>query len=412
MYEGLETNLPHMLMQYSDAPFPEGTQLFPRRDTVMQYLEDYARDLVGMIKFGHRVVDIAPTAKEGCHSWTVTVKAGDGEERSTAEVFDAVIAANGHCDWPLLPPIEGLDEWSKMFPESLHHSVSYKNAKAFKDQVGKATPQHSVYGWLEDTKDFTDKSQRVLLVGGGPSAADIGQQIGSVCKHPLIVAEIEKSPYHTDQPYTKEHPALVALNPHERAATFKDGSVEHDIDAILLCTGYAYRFPFLKSIAPAVIDEGIRALPLYQHIFHERHPTLAFIETPEMIVPFPLAECQAAVIARVWSNRLALPSLQEMHKWREGILGERGAGRAFHALKSPLDLEYMNEMYAWSNEATELPNSEHGVRGKLPKQWDDEACWLRMTAPKMKKAFNVKGEHRANVPTYEELGFRFGDEEI
>ena len=29
LYEGLESNLPHMLMQYSDTPFPEGLNCLP-----------------------------------------------------------------------------------------------------------------------------------------------------------------------------------------------------------------------------------------------------------------------------------------------------------------------------------------------------------------------------------------------
>ena len=235
----------------------------------------------------------------------------------------------------------------------------------------------------------------------------MSQQIGAVCQHPLIVAQLEKSPYHVDQPYNIEHPGLVAVNPHERSARFEDGSVEHNIDAIVLCTGYAYRFPFLKSIAPGIESEGVRALPLYKHIFHEQHPTLAFIETPELIVPFPLAECQAAVVARVWSNRLELPPRLKMQEWREDVIRDRGAGRGFHALKPPSDLEYMKELYEWCCNASEPPKSEQGASGKTPRKWDEEACWLRMTAAEMKKAFNAQGKHRVNLTTYEELGFHF-----
>lgn len=77
------------------------------------------------------------------------------------------------------------------------------------------------------------------------------------------MAQIQKSPYHTKEPYAREHPTLPALIPEERAASFADGSIERDIDAIILCTGYAYRFPFLTSIAPNIEDEGIGALLLY-----------------------------------------------------------------------------------------------------------------------------------------------------
>ena len=229
-----------------------------------------------------------------------------------------------------------------------------------------------------------------------------------MCQHPLLVAQIEKSPYQTEEPYISEYTRLVALIPDERAAKFEDGSIERNIDAIILCTGYAYSFPFLAPIDPAVKDEGIRTLPLYQYIFHMQCPTLALLETPEMIVPFPLAECQAAVVARVWSGRLDLPSLHKMQDWRDDAVRERGADRGLYALTPPLDLEYMKEMYEWCRKAKQIATtSEKNARGKIPKSWDAKACWLRMTAADMKKAFNAKGEERSNVLDYKDLGFQF-----
>lgn len=136
MYEGLESNLPHMLMQFSDTPFPEGTQLFATRETVLQYLQDYASDINSIISFNHHVVDVRPTGSDECHGWEVTTRVA-AEREIKVERFDAVIAANGHCDWPLLPNVEGLEAWSKEFPGSLYHSVSYKNAKVFENKVSK-----------------------------------------------------------------------------------------------------------------------------------------------------------------------------------------------------------------------------------------------------------------------------------
>ena len=131
MYEGLESNLPHMLMQYSDTPFPTGTQLFPRRETVLQYLREYASEIMSLIRFDSRIVDVR---LEGGHGWKVTTRTA-GEESNKTEEFDAVVAANGHCDRPVLPNIEGLNAWSERFPDSLYHSVSYKNAKSFEHKV-------------------------------------------------------------------------------------------------------------------------------------------------------------------------------------------------------------------------------------------------------------------------------------
>lgn len=119
-----------------------------------------------------------------------------------------------------------------------------------------------------------------------------------------------------------------------------------------------------------------------------------------MIVPFPLAESQAAIVARVWSGRLTLPIKKKMEGWRQTVIGERGTGRGFHTLKPPSDLDYMKEMYDWSCEASDAENSGKLTRGKIPKSWDARACWLRMMAPEMRKAFNAKGEIKSNILGY------------
>lgn len=137
MYEGLESNLPHVLMQFSDAPFPEGTQLFASRENVMEYLENYAQEVKHLISFNHEVIDVGLKRDKKGQTWEVAVRNLDTNE-TQVESFDAVIAANGHCDWPLLPDVEGLDEWSEAFPRSLHHSVSYKNALPFIGKVSQA----------------------------------------------------------------------------------------------------------------------------------------------------------------------------------------------------------------------------------------------------------------------------------
>ena len=76
MYEGLESNLPHMLMQYSDTPFPKGTQLFPKRETVLQYLGDYASEIMSLIRFDNQIVDVR---LKGDHGWELTTTT-TGEE--------------------------------------------------------------------------------------------------------------------------------------------------------------------------------------------------------------------------------------------------------------------------------------------------------------------------------------------
>ena len=101
---------------------------------MLQYLRDYASEITDMIRFDHEVIEVKMTNGGECHEWEVMTRAG-GEKDNRIERFDAVVAANGHCDWPLLPSIEGLDAWSEELSNSLYHSVSYKNPKPFEKRV-------------------------------------------------------------------------------------------------------------------------------------------------------------------------------------------------------------------------------------------------------------------------------------
>lgn len=45
IYERLESNLPKMIMQHCDAPFPDDEQLFASHEATCDYLERYADDV-------------------------------------------------------------------------------------------------------------------------------------------------------------------------------------------------------------------------------------------------------------------------------------------------------------------------------------------------------------------------------
>ncbi|KAM2504214.1 hypothetical protein PS1_038155 [Malus domestica] len=83
-------------------------------------------------------------------------------------------------------------------------------------------------------------------------------------------------------------------------------------DIILHCTGYKYHFPFLEINGIVTMDDN-RVGPLYKHIFPPSlAPALSFVGLPWKAEPFPMFELQSKWIAGVLSNRIALPSQQEM----------------------------------------------------------------------------------------------------
>lgn len=80
---------------------------------------------------------------------------------------------------------------------------------------------------------------------------------------------------------------------------FDDGTVEEKIDAVILCTGYDYKFPFLPASLNSGADGDLR---LYKRIFPPslEHPTLAIMGLLQTRGPImPAVELQARWATRV-----------------------------------------------------------------------------------------------------------------
>ncbi|XP_062027084.1 flavin-containing monooxygenase FMO GS-OX-like 5 [Rosa rugosa] len=97
------------------------------------------------------------------------------------------------------------------------------------------------------------------------------------------------------------------------SVVFTDGSVVV-ADTILHCTRYKYHFPFLETNGIVTVDEDDnRVGPLFKHVFPPAlAPSLSFVGIPSKTLPFPNFELQSKWIAGVLSNRIALPSQEEM----------------------------------------------------------------------------------------------------
>jgi hypothetical protein len=138
-----------------------------------------------------------------------------------------------------------------------------------------------------------------------------------------------------------------------------------------------------------------------------------------------MAEAQAAVLARLYSGRLSLPSPTEMEKWETEELERNGTDGRFHDLLFPKDANYLNQLSGWARSAKPrvLEKSENNVEGrkcdrkdgnaqvvvhgKMPPVWGEWECWCRERFPAIRKAFGELGERRKEVTTIEELGFVF-----
>lgn len=429
VYSRLETNIPRDLMGFSDLAWKNDLQLFPKHEDVLQYLKEYAEDVLqipGLVQCGVKVVsvELVPTEKENSRGkWEVTTTKSfqqqddddqekgekEKEEESKTEIFDAVICASGHYDVPYIPSVPGIEAWNAQYPNRITHSKFYR------------LPEN-----------YTGK--KVIVVGNSASGVDIGAQVAKCCKGRLIMSSRSESFLKVpdtaaakakEEPRYIEKPEIVEylLDDEEekeeeeeegkRRVKFSDGTIESHIDAIIYCTGYFYSYPFLEKqkkknkkklppLHPPVITTGERVENLFQHIFYRPQPTLSFVGLNQKVIPFPMAQAQAAVIARVLSGRLALPNESVMKEWEEETLQMNGSGRGFHVFAFPKDAEHLNFLHDWAMSA-----QQQREVGKAPPVCGEKLYWIRERFPSIKKAFADCGEKRHQVRFLEEIGYDF-----
>ncbi|KAF4974885.1 hypothetical protein FZEAL_8267 [Fusarium zealandicum] len=384
IYDLLETNIPHSLMNYTDKEFPQGSSLFPRHSAVLQYLKEYAEELTPLISYQTQVLNVEKPGSDRSQPWQVELldlKAN----KATKDEFDAVVVASGHYNDPFIPDIPGLVEFDKAHPGAVSHSKFYRRPNDYKDK-------------------------KVIVVGNSASGIDVSVQLSAVAKHPIFVSEKEKPTVTpSDKPsWAVNVPPIVEFIPSQRGVRFANGQVETDIDAIIFCTGFHYSYPFLKTLEPSiVVPDGGYAAHLWEQILYTADPTLGFLSIPQRVVPFPIAEAQSAVFARIWSGRLSPPTTTVMEAWVDREHKEKGEGKAVHLMHFPEDVDYINRLYEFSKTAFADPGLENDGQGKTPPYWGLDKRWVRERVPKIKLASREVGEKRHEIKTLEDLGFDY-----
>ncbi|WP_436233843.1 flavin-containing monooxygenase [Paenibacillus sp. LjRoot153] len=147
-YDSLKLFSPAKYSSLPGYPFPGGGNRYPSRDEVISYLREY----VSKYKFPVMTNTRVDKVEKINGSFQVTTTNG--------EVFEAkaVICATGSFHRPFIPDIPGLAE----FQGKVIHSSTYRNTTSF-------------------------EGQRVIVVGSGNSAVQIGVELAEVSSTTLAV---------------------------------------------------------------------------------------------------------------------------------------------------------------------------------------------------------------------------------
>ncbi|KAK7753420.1 hypothetical protein SLS62_004711 [Diatrype stigma] len=203
--------------------------------------------------------------------------------------------------------------------------------------------RHAVAGgtWVYDPnsicgipclRDLVEKSAdlpKVIVIGGSVSAVEAIHEIRTVSKHPVIVS-LRKPLYEFGwtpfvHPHIQVRSVIASVDADSKCVEFADGSVAQDVDLLLFATGYDFSFPFLSGVG--ISNRRIRGL--YQHVFSQRDPTLAFLGMVSGGLTFRVFEWQAVAVARVFAGRVTLPPAEAMEKWEETTSDANGDGLSF-----------------------------------------------------------------------------------
>jgi cation diffusion facilitator CzcD-associated flavoprotein CzcO len=321
------------LSSYEDFPMPAEYPDYPSHSQLRVYFERYARHfgVLPYVRFDTEVLEARLSSED---VWQLRVRSPAGEQ---VEHFDWLFVCNGHHWDPRMPRYPGT------FGGEFLHSHDSKRAAPF-------------------------AGQRVLVIGGGNSAADIAVETSRVAEHVaismqrgywivpkflfglpsdvpyvklswlpgwlrqkvmklvLLVVQGRNARYGLQEPESdplEHHPTINSellyfirhgeIEPRVGVSRF-DGTTVHfndgtseDFDVVVAATGYRMSFPFFD---PSFVDyRDATTIPLYRKMFHPQHENLFFIGLFQPLgCIWPLADHQARLAVKFMQGKWRRPA--------------------------------------------------------------------------------------------------------
>lgn len=352
VWPAMRTNTCSITTKFSDLEHPQDIPLYPRNQSILQYLQNYAKkfNIVPHIRFGTRVTHLARAADNA--SWEIT--SIRNERTESHNEFDAVIIASGRFTRPYIPTVRGLYAFTGKC--GITHSYRYQHPEVYKGKrilvAGGSISAFEISTSLvmAGAKHVVSSVRRVKHLAGrlyqGKSVeyfkhTRYERLFNELCSKQERAARLknflnitmgspekfnsippdanpEKAGFSTSETflpliaegYVTPKPWISRIA--GRTVHFTDGSVEHDIDGIIMCTGYDLELPYLSEALHEIIQPTRKHIPLAWYTFHPHVPDLAFLgfwfHSGSVFIS---TEQQARFIAYVLCDLQKLPSAKE-----------------------------------------------------------------------------------------------------
>jgi trimethylamine monooxygenase len=335
MYRHLWSNGPKECLEFADYSFDEhfGRPIssFPPRAVLVDYIKGRVEksDVRKYVKFN--TVARHTSYNADTQEFTVTVENLKTHQTET-HVFDKLVVATGHFHVPAVPEFEGI----KTFPGEVLHAHDFRGAERF-------------YG------------KRLLMIGSSYSAEDIGMQA-----HKMGAASITMSyrtnPMGYDWPWnTVERPLVTRFE--GNTAFFSDGT-QDDFDAVVLCTGYQHKYPFLPSELSLSSPNVLYPANLYKGVVWQQNTNLFYLGAQDQYYTFNMFDAQAWFARDVMTGVIELPDYDKREADIELWL-ERQAALPDHDAEAEFQTDYVRELH----EATDYPSFDLDAVCQLFKDW-------------------------------------------
>jgi trimethylamine monooxygenase len=335
MYRYLWSNGPKECLEFADYSFDDHFDRpipsYPPREVLKDYIMGRMdkRALFKHIQFESPARWI--TYDDSTEKFTVTVMNHKTGEQETEE-FDYVVVATGHFSTPNMPYFEGLEQ----FPGRVLHAHDFRDALEFRDMD-------------------------VLLVGSSYSAEDIGTQCYKYGAKSITIS-YRSAPLGFEWPEgIQEKPLLTHLD--DNTAYFADGT-SRKFDAIIMCTGYLFHFPFLPDDLRLQTHNCLYPDNLYKGVFFQNNPKLIYLGMQDQYFTFNMFDAQAWYVRDVILGTKQLPDAQARRRDIQHWLDRQ------ETLTTPNDAIDFQAAYVRNLiDATDYPDFPIEQQAELLKSW-------------------------------------------